>query len=381
MPLRLDQLRRHALARSLFAPTTLPAALRRLGFVQADPLRAPAKAQDLTLRHRVRDYRVGDLERRYPALAIEEDFFVNHGFVPRETQPLLHPREPRQVWDEARWQQARAVLDFVRARGVVHPDEVDAQLDLGRVDNWFGGRTRASTELLDGLLYRGHLRVARREGGTRLYACRETSAEPAEPVNPQTALDTLADLIVQTYAPLPAPGLSQLLGLLMQGGVPQWRHLRTATLERARARWPSAEVDGLRWYWPVGEDPARSRRHDPERVCLLAPFDPVVWDRRRFEIFWGWPYRFEAYLPAAQRQRGHYALPLLWRDEVIGWANLKVAGGRLQPDIGHVAGRPADPAYERALDDELGRIERFLGLAPDPGPNPGNLGFRPAPAS
>ena len=48
---------------------------------------------------------------------------------------------------------------------------------------------------------------------------------------------------------------------------------------------------------------------------LLAPFDPVVWDRRRFEMFWGWAYRFEAYTPAAKRQLGYYALPLLWRDQ------------------------------------------------------------------
>ena len=79
----LDDLRRHAVARSLFTPTTLPRAIARLGFVQADPIRAPARAQDLTLRHRVADYRAGDLERRYPRLAIEEDFFVNYGFLPR----------------------------------------------------------------------------------------------------------------------------------------------------------------------------------------------------------------------------------------------------------------------------------------------------------
>ena len=62
--LTLTSLRRYAIARSLFKPTTLPGAIRKLGFVQADPLRAPARAQDLILRHRVKDYRAGDLERR-----------------------------------------------------------------------------------------------------------------------------------------------------------------------------------------------------------------------------------------------------------------------------------------------------------------------------
>ena len=55
---------------------------------------------------------------------------------------------------------------------------------------------------------------------------------------------------------------------------------------------------------------------------LLAPFDPIVWDRRRFELFWGWEYRFEAYTPVHKRRLGYYALPLLWRDRVIGWANV-----------------------------------------------------------
>src|SRR5690606_30877669 len=77
MPARLtlDALRRYAIARSLLKPTTLMRALSRLGFVQMDPLRAPARAQDLALRHRVRDYRAGGLEARYPRLGLEEDFF------------------------------------------------------------------------------------------------------------------------------------------------------------------------------------------------------------------------------------------------------------------------------------------------------------------
>ena len=65
-----------------------------------------------------------------------------------------------------------------------------------------------------------------------------------------------------------------------------------------------------------------ARRQDTVR--LLTPFDPVVWDRARFELLWGWVYRFEAYTPAPKRKLGYYALPLLWRDRVIGWGNLSV---------------------------------------------------------
>ena len=360
--LTLAHLRQYAVARSLFAPTTLTQAILRLGFVQADPIRAPARAQDLTLRHRVKGYRAGDLEARYPRLRLEEDFFVNDGFLPRATQALLHPRAAPASWTATRQRQAAAVLDFVRERGVVHPREVDAQFQHGKSLNWFGGRSNASTQLLDAMHYRGLLRIARREGGVRLYALRPDDGTPGTPADPLTALDALVDVIVRKYAPLPAASLGGLLSRLGVGA-PQWAGLRGTVLARARARLASAQAGGTTWLWPAGENPASKRHALDSQVRLLAPFDPVVWDRRRFALFWGWDYRFEAYTPAAKRIRGYYALPLLWQGQVVGWGNLAVQAGRLLPDIGFVAGTaPADAGFGAALDDELGRMAGFLGV-------------------
>ena len=160
---------------------------------------------------------------------------------------------------------------------------------------------------------------------------------------------------------LPLPGLRQLVAMLKHA-VPQWQDQLRAALQRAVHRLPRAEVDGVAWYWPAGEDPCSRRWKAPEGVRLLAPFDPVVWDRDRFERLWGWAYRFEAYTPAPKRVRGYYALPLLWRGQVIGWGNLAVQDGVLQADLGHVSGRaPRDAAYRRALEEELQRLREFLG--------------------
>lgn len=82
---------RAAALRTLAPAQGVQAALSRLGFVQADPIRAPARAQDLTLMARVKDYRAGDLERLYPTLDAEEDIIPNYGFVTRDVQRLLHP--------------------------------------------------------------------------------------------------------------------------------------------------------------------------------------------------------------------------------------------------------------------------------------------------
>ncbi len=353
----LSDLRRYAIARSLFAPTTLPRAIQRLGFVQADPIRAPARAQDLTLRHRVRGYKVGDLERRYPRLPIEEDFLVNYGFLPRATHALMHPRTPRRAWTKAQQAKAASVLALVRERGVVHPRDVDATLQHGKITNWFGGKTNATTYLLDGLHYRGDLRVAGRERGVRLYALREPTL-PAP--NAEAAMDTLVDLILAKYAPLPERSLGDLITLL-RGGAPQWAHARRDAFARARRRAPSVEIDGIRWFWPDGENPRAARWVADDEVRFLAPFDPVVWDRRRFALFWNWTYTFEAYKPAPKRVRGYYALPLLWRDRVIGWGNLAVRDGGLHADIGYQSGAaPRGKAFIHALDEELSRMRAFL---------------------
>jgi uncharacterized protein YcaQ len=97
-------------------------------------------------------------------------------------------------------------------------------------------------------------------------------------------------------------------------------------------------------------------------VRLLAPFDPVVGDRARFEFLWGWVYRFEAYTPATKRKRGYYALPLLWRDRVIGWANLSVKNDELKSEFGYVDSEPSGRAFRRELEAELDRARAFLGL-------------------
>lgn len=358
MPLTLDHLRRYAVARSLFAPTTLPSAIEKLGFVQADPIRAPARAQDLTLRHRVVNYRAGDLERLYPTLDVEEDFFVNYGFLPKATAAMMHPRTPRTKWSKARWAQAQEVLVFVRERGVAHPREVDAQFQHGKVRNWFGGSSNHTTQLLDGMHYRGLVRTARREGGIRLYAARQAHEPVADAA---AAMDALVDVIVAKYAPLPGRTLGQLVAFL-RGAAPQWAGERAAALARAKRRLPNATVDGVTWYWPAGEDPASPAHAPRDEVRLLAPFDPIVWDRLRFELFWRWPYRFEAYTPAAKRTLGYYALPLLWREQVVGWANVAVREGRMLPEVGFFGPRIKDTSFAQAVDEELHRLHAFLNL-------------------
>ena len=354
----LRDLRRLAIARTLFRPTTLNDAIQRLGFVQADPIRAPARAQDLTLRHRVAGYRAGDLERRYPDLDVEEDVFINYGYVSRRVAALMHPRTTASRAPSARTARERALLAFVRERGEAHPRDVDRQFSHGNVTNYWGGSSRATTHLLEHMQYSGLVRIVRRDRGVRVYAVREHAARPLDAAGRRARIDALVDVVVSKYAPLPALSLAMVVARLRYAA-PQWRGELRAALASAQRRLRRERVDGVEWFWPEGGRALRDAEPDG-RVRLLTPFDPIVWDRRRFELLWGWPYRFEAYTPARLRKFGYYALPIVWRDDVVGWANLTAANGALDATFGYARGRPRDRRFARELSEEVDRIRAFL---------------------
>jgi uncharacterized protein YcaQ len=362
MATTVEDLRRLAVNQSLFPPTTLKRALHKMGFVQADPIRAPARAQDLILRHRVKGYHAGDLERRYSQLGIEEDFFINYGFVTSEVQAMMHPRSRACVpaegllpWPAGRRKRAAMLLEFIRERGPVHPRVVDEHFAHGRVTNYWGGSSNATTHLLDAMHYRGLLRVVRRDRGIRIYAVHQHKPRPDDKALRRELLDKLAEIAIRIYAPLPGKSLSFVLRRLRYAA-PQWERELTAAIHRAKEGLAHARVEGVEWFWP--KDFKKGKTDDTVR--LLTPFDPVVWDRYRFELLWGWTYRFEAYTPAPKRKLGYYALPLLWRDGVIGWGNVSVRNGEMKTEIGYVSGMPTEAAFQRGLDEEIERMREFL---------------------
>jgi uncharacterized protein len=202
--------------------------------------------------------------------------------------------------------------------------------------------------------------VVRREAGIRIYAVHQHEAALIDDEVRRARIDALADVAVRIYAPVPLGSLRFLMRRLRYAA-PQWEDEIAAAVQRAKERLAHARIDGLDWYWPAEEK--IPRREMPEKVRLLTPFDPVVWDRNRFELLWGWTYRFEAYTPVAKRVRGYYALPLLWRDRVIGWGNLSAKDGELHSHFGYVnSTSPKDRAFKRELEAELERMRIFLRL-------------------
>lgn len=352
----LEQLRRLAIARAFGPLTSLGQAVVGMGFVQADPIRAPARAQDLILRQRVRNYRPGDLERRFNHLGLEEDFFYAYGFMPRDTMQLLHPRPDAEdpVADYQPRGLGAEVLALVSSRRETHPRDLEAAFGRDRAINAWGGFSKETTQILHTLHYHGLLRVVRRQDGIRIYGA---IAQPHAPLPAEERRRRLLLLLLSNFAPVSRPSLNGLLTLLRRGapGLGDFDQ----TLERllASGEVERTTVERETYLWPAG---AAGETAAPRGVRFLAPFDPLVWDRRRFAHLWGWVYRFEAYTPPPKRQFGYYALPVLWRDRMLGWVNVRWAEGRMHLEQGWIEPRPRIPEFARGLDAEVARLEEFL---------------------
>ena len=338
-----------AIGNSLFKPVSLQSAIDTMGFVQADPIRSPARAQDLILRHRVKNYRAGDLEKRYSRLDIEEDLLYAYGFLSRENWTLLHPRH------EARMsKQEQVVLNLALEAGELHPRDLKPHLGEAREINAWGGYSKVSTRILEELHYRGLLRITRREEGIKVYG---PANKIEQSLSPQVRLQKLVLLIAKILSPLPESSLRAAITHL-RFSAPTLTGRQTIVKELiANGALIQAKIDGISYVWLSDVMGVRTA---PQAVRILAPFDPLVWDRKRFEHLWNWSYRFEAYTPPPKRKMGYYAMPLLWQDDVIGWANVSTQSGTFEIETGFVRSKPKDRAFKTAFNEEVDHLRHFL---------------------
>ena len=326
----------------------------RLGFVQADPIRCPARAQDLILRHRVKGYRAGELERSYPKLGLEECYLYAYGFLSKELWRIVHP------WsEEVLTRDEREALALVERFGPMGSKDLEEHLGRGSARNCWGGSSRAAKLALESLHECGSLRVARRDKGIRVY-------EAAERFEQRLSKEERFKEVV--LAALKAMGATTRKFLLSE--LAHFKNL-VATSAGRRASLQAlidagrVRVDVVDSVEYVSVDGGNGGRRALEEVRIFAPFDPIVRDRTRFEHLWNWTYRFEAYTPKAKRKLGYYAMPVLWREWMVGWANTAVEGGRLVVTFGYVNGRPNEKAYYAAAEREVARLAAFLGLRED----------------
>jgi uncharacterized protein len=296
--------------------------VRKLGFLQLDPIATVARPQHLVLWSRLGPFDTGELDL---LLWDERKLFEWNAFIwPVESMPLIKAlmRKGRRA-THYKWQQwrhnfvkdeaafKRYILRELASRGPLPARELEDRSKQGRLEHrWYG--TRYVNLMLESLHAFGDVAVAGRVGTHRLW-----------------------DLAARVYPETET--------------VP----IREAERELEKQRFRALGVRLVKGEWvahpDVSDEPVDSR------VTLLSPFDRLVHDRDRAEALFDFHYRLEMYVPAAKREYGYYVLPILVGDELVG---------RVEPRFDRktrkleVLGTWDDTSR---LDEALASLREFLG--------------------
>ena len=301
----------------------IAAALAHHGYVQIDPINVCGRMHDLILRNRIAGYREGDLVRylhgssSQPLPASERRAFEHHlphsnilAAMTFEAWPHLlgamRRRANRASWWSGRMEPrqrrlAKTILRELAARGPLCSDDID---DDQRDHQGWGVYASLAKTTLHKLFFHGHVLIARRVGTRRYYDLPERVLPPQILAMPEPSVAETARWVA-------------LLKL---------RQRRLVTLSHSELRHVSdvvqaIKVDGCPLLYCLSEDLPLLDANDSSPSAapiLLAPLDPLIYDRRLTRSLWDYDYTWEVYTPPAKRVRGYYALPVLAGLELVG---------------------------------------------------------------
>jgi hypothetical protein len=339
------------------------AALAHHGYVQIDPINVCGRMHDHILRNRVAGYAEGGLMRHLHgpeggSLAAEERRAFEHHLpstnvlaaLPLDAWPHLRAAMLERSARPNAWlgrltarerELAGRILGAIAGGRALGPEAFED----GRKGRRVWGSATLAKATLQKLFFHGRVLIAGRRGNRRLYDLPERVLPAAVLAERERSLEETARWLA----------------------INRLRQHRLAALRRAELSLvedvvqPIAVegcpmlyclVEDLRWFEP-GPRPGPSAGEP----VLLAPLDPVVYDRRVTRDLWGFDYAWEAYMPAARRKRGYYALPVLAGTEIVGHVDVKAdrARGRLDVVSSRLRGG-------RLASDAVARLASFLGL-------------------
>jgi uncharacterized protein YcaQ len=342
----------------------------RLGLHQIDSVNVLVRAHYLPAFSRLGLYDRGLIDRAAwgpkRARRLFEYWAHEASLMPLEMHPLLRWRMAQAERGEIGWghlkafagerrPEAEAILERIRAEGPLAAS--DFEEGRGKGGWWEWGDTKRA---LEWLFWAGRITTAtRRASFERVY-------DLTERVIPRAilALPTPAEADAQRALVAKA---AEALGIATETELRDYFRLKPEPARRSVAELVEegvlrpVAVEG--WTKPafLHRDARRPRRIRGQ--ALLAPFDPLVWERGRTERLFGFRYRIEIYTPAEKRVHGYYVLPFLLDEALVARVDLKADRQRSRLRVQRTTLEPGAPAETgERLEKELGLMARWLGL-------------------
>jgi len=338
--------------------------IRRLSCLQLDSITAVERSHRIALGSRVGEYPRQTVSRLLGEGRIFEYWAHEACLIPIEEWPLFRLRMTRNhPWrgdvTAEHPELAAEIVAAIRERGALTSRDFEGQ-GGGGMWNW-----KPAKQVLESLWNAGELVSAGRVSGfQRLY-------DLAERVIPRDVLDARVPDAATRDRELTLRAVRARGALTEAGIVEHWR-FRGGTA-RVRPHVDSLVADGLiervrvedggaDVLVPAGTDLAPPR---PTVAALLSPFDNLLWDRGFARRTLGFEHVIEVYKRAHERQYGYYVLPFLWRDRIVGRADLKSErseGALVVKAFHREPGVRSSAALDDALDRALDRLRRTIGV-------------------
>jgi uncharacterized protein YcaQ len=341
--------------------------LSRTGLLQIDSVSAVVRAHYMPLYSRLGPYPLALLDNAAVSRkrAVFEYWAHEASFLPVETYPLMRWRMQRAEQGEemylglAKWGRERKpmideIYKEVVDRGPIAASDIEGHKGNG---GWWGWSE--AKHAFEWLFWAGRITTAYRRGFERYY-------DLPERVLPQAVLDLPVPPVEDAHRELLRIS-ARAHGIATYGDLRDYFRLAPGdTKDRIEELVETGEllpvkVEGWDRTAYLHKDARIPRRI--EARALLAPFDPVVFERTRTEKLFGFRYRIEIYTPAEKRQYGYYVLPFLLGDRIVARVDLRAdrPASVLRVHAAYAeAGAPPETAAQ--LFDELQQMQAWLGL-------------------
>jgi hypothetical protein len=350
-------------------PQATAAAVEHLGYVQIDTINVIERSHHHILWTRIPEYRRADLRQ---AQSVDKTVFEywTHAlsYVPtrdlRFFIPLMkrHRREGHKWLASVKPADLRKVLRLIRRDGALTIRDIDDDVLVEKEHLW--ASRKPSKRALQLAFYTGMLTISERNGMLKTYELMARHFGWDKSPKGASRAETTAYLLDRA---LRAQGVVSLDSIchLDAPSKPSIRKLIEARVRRHELVPVALEAAGKQEHWAEPAALEAAGAEASERVHILSPFDPLIIQRKRTELFFDYGHRFEAYVPKEKRVFGYFALPVLVGNEIVAALDLKTdrKSRKLLVQkwswIGGSARKGAPKEVKHRVEEQLHRFERF----------------------